>query len=295
MSLTPEDVQAKTFKETRFKPGYDEDEVDAFLDEVEAELRRLLADNGDLRSRARVPASAASEPEAEAGLSAENFPQASEAAVPAEAAPVETSSTPAAVAPEPEDEGQQAALRTLLLAQRTADQAVAEARAEAEQLRAESQAQAERSRRDVEEQHAGRVAELTRERGQLEATIEELRAFEREYRSRLTAYLQGQLRDLETRPAADPASTDVPGPADEPPAAEIAGPDTSAFGEPRASAGYSTPASSMGPVGPPRVLGSSANGEPSADETSALGSPGGEAAASAPGEPDDGPDPDRFS
>ena len=34
MPLTPEDVSNKRFTSTRFRPGYDEDEVDAFLDEV---------------------------------------------------------------------------------------------------------------------------------------------------------------------------------------------------------------------------------------------------------------------
>src|SRR3954465_2668191 len=45
MPLTPEDVQKKQFSTVRFKEGYDEEEVDAFLDEVEAELRRLLAEH----------------------------------------------------------------------------------------------------------------------------------------------------------------------------------------------------------------------------------------------------------
>ena len=51
MPLTPQDVQSKEFATTRFKPGYDEEEVDAFLDEVEAELTRLLTENADLRNR----------------------------------------------------------------------------------------------------------------------------------------------------------------------------------------------------------------------------------------------------
>src|SRR3954468_1333019 len=56
MPLTPEDVQNKRFSTVRFKEGYDEEEVDAFLDEVEAELRRLLGEDTDLRSS---PAAAA--------------------------------------------------------------------------------------------------------------------------------------------------------------------------------------------------------------------------------------------
>ena len=41
MPLTPADVRNKQFSTTRLRPGYDEEEVDAFLDEVEAELDRL--------------------------------------------------------------------------------------------------------------------------------------------------------------------------------------------------------------------------------------------------------------
>lgn len=37
MALTPEDVRNKQFTPVRFREGYDEEEVDGFLDEVEAE------------------------------------------------------------------------------------------------------------------------------------------------------------------------------------------------------------------------------------------------------------------
>ena len=37
MPLTPADVRNKQFSTTRLRPGYDEEEVDAFLDEVEAQ------------------------------------------------------------------------------------------------------------------------------------------------------------------------------------------------------------------------------------------------------------------
>jgi DivIVA domain-containing protein len=49
MLLTPEDVRNKQFSTTRLRPGYDEEEVDAFLDEVEAELDRLIRENRELR------------------------------------------------------------------------------------------------------------------------------------------------------------------------------------------------------------------------------------------------------
>ncbi|MGO1192863.1 MAG: DivIVA domain-containing protein [Nesterenkonia sp.] len=50
MALTPEDLLNKDFPETKFRPGYDKDEVDDFLDEVVVEWRRLLQENEELSS-----------------------------------------------------------------------------------------------------------------------------------------------------------------------------------------------------------------------------------------------------
>jgi hypothetical protein len=41
------------------------------------------------------------------------------------------------------------------------------------------------------------MGSLVQQREELERRVDDLRAFEREYRSRLKAYLEGQLRDLE--------------------------------------------------------------------------------------------------
>src|SRR5215218_9298049 len=51
MPLTPEDVSNKRFTPVRLREGYDMGEVDQFLDEVEAELERMLKENEDLRSK----------------------------------------------------------------------------------------------------------------------------------------------------------------------------------------------------------------------------------------------------
>src|SRR3954454_18556450 len=98
MPLTPEDVQNKRFTTTRFRPGYDEDEVDSFLDEVESELSRLVQENKTLAARA-------------AGASV---------AAPAPPTPPPAEAPPAPAAPPAPEGSQDAALRTLLLAQRTA-------------------------------------------------------------------------------------------------------------------------------------------------------------------------------
>lgn len=231
MPLTPTDVANKQFN-IKMR-GYALDEVDAFLDEVEGELARLLRENNDLRISRPAPA-----------------PAALPAAAPVPAAAPEPVTPPAPVPTAPpmgSSEGQEAALRTLLLAQRTADEAVAEARAEAVQIveaaqaeadqtlsaaRAEAEqlrtsarqeadstlsaarSEAERTVTDarqqaaaVEQQAQARVqaatGDLEERRTRLESSIDELRAFEREYRTRLRAYLENQIRDLAGRDGPD--------------------------------------------------------------------------------------------
>src|SRR5271167_56810 len=52
MPLTPADVHNVAFSKPPIgKRGYNEDEVDAFLDLVENELTRLIEENSDLRQR----------------------------------------------------------------------------------------------------------------------------------------------------------------------------------------------------------------------------------------------------
>jgi len=48
MAFNPEDVLNKNFTATQFRRGYDEHEVDDFLDEIVVELRRLSSENDDL-------------------------------------------------------------------------------------------------------------------------------------------------------------------------------------------------------------------------------------------------------
>lgn len=43
MALTPADIRSVQFSTTRMKSGYEMDEVDAFLDQVEAELGALIS------------------------------------------------------------------------------------------------------------------------------------------------------------------------------------------------------------------------------------------------------------
>lgn len=49
VDLSPEDVINRRFGATKFRGGYDQDEVDDFLDEIVVELRRLQQEEGEFR------------------------------------------------------------------------------------------------------------------------------------------------------------------------------------------------------------------------------------------------------
>jgi DivIVA domain-containing protein len=201
MPLTPEDVRNKRFTPVRFREGYDMGEVDDFLEEVEAELARLGGDG-------EVPAKPATEG---AGATAE--------AVTGAPSPPPAASGKAGGAATDVAEAAGAAARLLELATRNADQLVEEARTEAERIVAEAERDAERletaAKTTVERSEAQSRArsekldaeisqrrkelleELETQRDQIRGEVDGLRAFEREYRSRLKSYFEVQLQALE--------------------------------------------------------------------------------------------------
>src|SRR5213592_743186 len=72
MPLTPAEVHNVAFKKPPIgKRGYDEEEVDAFLDIVEVELSRLIEENNDLRARLGSGQPAPAQPAAAAADGAE--------------------------------------------------------------------------------------------------------------------------------------------------------------------------------------------------------------------------------
>ena len=98
----------------------------------------------------------------------------------------------------------------LMMAQRTADDHVSDARREADKLLTDARTKAEEVtrdarrkaealERDARQRHAEAMGGLDAKRTALQKHIEELKQFEREYRTRLKAYLESQLRDLDGR------------------------------------------------------------------------------------------------
>jgi DivIVA domain-containing protein len=223
--LTPEDVSKKRFATARlFREGYDMTEVDQFLDEVEAELRRLIDENGELRGAPGPPVAApasqaepAEEKKAEsAGPTDESSEQkaddAGTTAAPAEGETTSDTSTSSAAdqstaavrGPEvievtTTEQASSAVARMLEIAGRNADELLAEARSQAETIVSEATSRAEKLDAETEERRSRLVADLERDHRALQSEVEDLRTFEREYRAQLRNYFQQQLDALDAQ------------------------------------------------------------------------------------------------
>jgi DivIVA domain-containing protein len=280
MPLTPAEVHNVAFKKPPIgKRGYDEEEVDAFLDIVEVELARLIEENNDLRAR---PGGGPSQ--ANGGVSVAEFAAAREdnSRLQARIGELEKALTQgkdgtaqqlahaqqqiaqseqqiaqlrqqvqqsqhaaqqaqqqAAASGGVSDEHHAQAVQMLALAQQTADQHLAQSKSEAERLLAEAQANAHAAMGNAQAQSDKHIAEargraeqieretnakaaqtvqeaerratsvtaqLEQRKATLERRVEELRTFEREYRTRLKSYLESQLRDLDASGRAEPVA-----------------------------------------------------------------------------------------
>lgn len=247
MPLTPADVHNVAFSKPPIgKRGYNEDEVDAFLDLVEAELARLIEENNDLRNQVEQLEQQLSSAPADSGRPAP-IRQVEETR------PVMAPVPPPARIEQPSAGGDHhvQAAKVLGLAQEMADRLTGEAKAEAdgmlgeartksEQLLSDARAKADsmvneartraetmlndaRTRaetlerqarekasgleRDAQRKHSEIIGTINQEKTGLEKKIDELRTFEREYRTRLKTYLESQLRELDGRGSAAPAET----------------------------------------------------------------------------------------
>jgi len=191
MALTPEDVVNKRFQSTKFREGYDQDEVDDFLDEVVVELRRLTKENEELR--AQHGTGAAAEPTKVTDTVAEAAPEAVAVPEPVQAA---VAAVPVPVAAESADETA-GTTNLLQLARRLHEEHVKEGAEKRDALIAEGHATAARVIAESEAKQRDQINVLEKERSTLETKVEELRTFEREYRQKLKSYIEGQLHELD--------------------------------------------------------------------------------------------------
>lgn len=258
MSLTPADVHNVAFSKPPIgKRGYNEDEVDAFLDLVETELARLIEENNELRTQveqldAELESARGDLQSAKAGSPpppAPAEPARRLTSVPAPASALEQTQTHGlGDSSEPNVQ----AAKVLGLAQEMADRLTGEAKAESDGMLAEARAKSEqllsearsksdsmvneaRSRaetmlndartraetlerqsrdkattmeREAQRKYTEAMNTLNAEKDVLGKKIEELRTIEREYRTRLRGFLESQLRELDDRGSAAPASAE---------------------------------------------------------------------------------------
>ena len=190
--LTADDVLNKKFQPTKFREGYDQDEVDEFLDQIVEATRDLENENAELKAK----------------LDAAN----ARVAELSEGAPVVTATPVSPVAPiapvvespivetpkiEPSGNNAESAAAMLEMAQRLHDEYVAKGKAERERIVTEARATGEQLTREAENQRNQTLSQLEKERANLEHKIDELRRFESDYRTRLRSYLTNLLNNVE--------------------------------------------------------------------------------------------------
>lgn len=224
--LTADDVLNKKFQATKFREGYDQDEVDDFLDEVVNTLRAVQAENDDLKTKlaaaerrvaelSRSGAAASSAPSPFAQPTPQPQPQAQPEPTPepepepeptpapapvVAAAPTVEDRVTAAASPAPQRLSEpESATGMLQLAQKLHDDYVRSGQEEGDRIITDAKSQATRIVREAEETSARTLSQLEQERSLLERKIDELRVFERDYRTRLKSYLENLLGDLDAR------------------------------------------------------------------------------------------------
>ncbi|MBG0564310.1 DivIVA domain-containing protein [Actinoplanes aureus] len=224
MPLTPADIHNVAFKKPPIgKRGYDEEEVDAFLDEVEQELTRLLEENGVLRDQMQRggggnAASTMVLNNEFADLAAQ-LERLQEARARAEQnarsvqAQLERARSAAPTGPAPSAGDDDRNSRVLMMAQRTADEHMRDAQREsetiitnaqtkAEQLVSEAQLKAGTIESDARRNHTEAMDSLVEKRAALLDEIDRLGQLASSYQEALTNHVTQQLMDLTSNPEA---------------------------------------------------------------------------------------------
>ncbi len=198
MALTPEEVVNQKFTITKFRDGYDLDQVDDFLDTIVEQLRQDEQEKAELQrqldeANARVEELTAELESVRSAASAEVKPSEQTIVVdaPAPAAPTGVSAMPA-------DAVKSSAM--LQLALELHDKYVQEGESQRDQLVREAEIKAKRLVEEAQTQRAEELRQLGEERLGLKEKIKELREFESDYRGTLRSYIQSQLRSLDGSP-----------------------------------------------------------------------------------------------
>jgi DivIVA domain-containing protein len=218
--LTPADIHNMEFARASLsKRGYDEEQVDALLDEVSQEMIKLLEENDLLQRRVRLetpgdrPTAAGDDVEAALSAAMRDLDRARHAFDRAERNAHQLrreldearQAAGARRAPAPAADNND---RVLAMAQRTADDHMQQAEQESQALIADARKQADRMvgeaqrmmsdlERDAHRQHTEAAAELQTRRTSLLREIEELTGLAEGYRAALEDHITRQSQQLD--------------------------------------------------------------------------------------------------
>jgi DivIVA domain-containing protein len=181
MELTPSQISAASFRTVR--KGYDPDEVDTFLRDAATALEQAQQQATAMEARARAAVARLQEQQA--------------------AAPAVESTTVSEAAPAGREvhigaDEAETISRTLLLAQRTADSAIAEATAEAERIRNEARVEADSTLDSTREMSASLIEEARAEARKASEAERIAAADEVESLKARREFLLGDVDQLET-------------------------------------------------------------------------------------------------
>lgn len=194
--LTAQDVVEKRFQSVKFREGYDQIEVDEFLDEVVATIHALTVENAELK--AQLDDCGQRVAELSQGLPPVEVVEETVEPEPTPEPEPEPEPQPVAAAPEESESAQAAGM--LSLAQKLHDEYVDDGRAEAEKLVSEAQAEGAGIVKTAEDERDRVLQELDTEKNNLEESINNLRAFESDYRTSISDHLQNLLKEVKASP-----------------------------------------------------------------------------------------------
>lgn len=205
MALTPDDVLNQKFTITKFRDGYDLDQVDEFLDTIVEELRERDQIVADLNEQLEAAQAEIAELKQQLEGAADETPVSERTIV------VDTPAQPAPVQPATGSNDADAAKSSAMLKLalelhdkyvREGEEARANMLADAEKKAAEMLEEAEIKRESI-------MKKLGEESDDLRGVIKELREFEGEYRTTLRSYIQSQLRNLDGSPEPEGAPAGI--------------------------------------------------------------------------------------
>ena len=193
MALTSEDILNQKFAITKFRDGYDMDQVDDFLDKVGEDLRSIEQERDELLAKIEELSSQVEELQAAAqaqpvpAVAAAEGGASVQGEASAEASALQTGASPDAVK----------SSAMLQLALELHDKYVSEGESTRNELVTEGEKKARELVSEAEKQRSDVLDDLNGRRLDLQNRINELRDFESEYRGTLRSYIEAQLRNLD--------------------------------------------------------------------------------------------------